>query len=318
MKIHYSLFLLCFCFVIGVNAQENLVTLTSERNTDNSFSIYAESMVYGEYTLKITFPTLTGYKANNVYNDMAVVTITRGKREVVKLIPDRTAPAFSFFYRWNYYPGVALRRAPADTNFQYLLPGTKENVIRISRVSNIGETFKLKNPNEYSGTGFVYGAGDTICAARAGTVFSCNDEVKTGEKGTLIFTSKRNHINIQQKDGSLARYDMRAPIKLLVTPGDNVIPGQPIAVFNTENEQHYEVMFSVSYLDEKAVMVNTTNLVSTPPPVYYHFLSPVFCIGDDGQTSNLQIINQTFKIGYPKELVGTELSKKERKKLGLQ
>ena len=315
MKILYSLLILCFSFMITATAQESLVTITSERNTDNSVSIYADSRINGDYTLKITFPTLTGYKGNNVYNDIAVVTITRGKREVVKLVPDKLSPSYSFFYQHTYFPGIAQRRAPADSNFQYLLPGTKDNVIRISRVSNIGDMLKLKNPNEYAGIGFVYAAGDTICAARAGTVYSCADDVVKDEKGALVYTSKRNHINIQQKDGTLANYAVRAPIKLLIAAGDNVIPGQPIAVFTSQSE-HYEVLFSVSYLDEKAVMVNTQN-AGAITPVYYHYVSPVFCVGEDGHTSNLSVVNQTFKVGYPKELIGVELSKKDKKKLGL-
>jgi hypothetical protein len=316
MKILYSACILCFSFVINARAQETLVTCTSERNTDNSISIYAESQIQGEYTLKLSFPNLLGYKANNIYNDMAFVTITRGKREVVKLIPDKMAPSFSFNYRWTYFPGIAQRKMPADSNFQYLLPGTKDNVIRISKVSNIGERLGLKNVNEYFGVGFIYGVGDTICAARAGTVYTCNDDVKTGEKGTMIYSSKRNQVNIQQKDGTLAHYTIRAPIKLLVAAGDNVVPGQPMAVFITESER-YEVMFSVSYLDEKSLTLNSPIGSSNTAPAYYHYLPTLFCISEDGQTSNLSIINQTFKIGYPKELVGTELSKKDKKKLGL-
>ncbi len=317
MKILYSVSILCFSLVMNASAQETLVTCTSERNTDNSISIYAESQIQGEYTLKLSFPNLLGYKANNIYNDAAIVTITRGKREVVKLIPDKMAPSFSFSYRWTYFPGVAQRKMPSDSNFQYLLPGTKDNVIRISKVSNIGERFGLKNVNEYFGVGFIYGSGDTICAARAGTVYSCIDEIKTGEKGTLVYTSKRNQVNIQQKDGTLAQYAIRAPIKLLVSAGDNVIPGQPIAVFTSESER-YEVMFSVSYLDEKALTSTPAIGSSNTAPAYYHYLPTLFCTGEDGQNSNLSIINQTFKIGYPKELVGTELSKKDKKKLGLQ
>ena len=133
----------------------------------------------------------------------------------------------------------------------------------------------------------------------------------------MIYASKRNQINIQQKDGTLAYYTIRAPIKLLVAAGDNVIPGQPMAVFTTESER-YEVMFSVSYLDEKAVTATTTSSNTNTVPSYYHYLPALFCIGEDGQTSNLSIINQTFKIGYPKELIGIELSKKDKKKLGLQ
>jgi hypothetical protein len=298
-------------------AQDRLIICTTEQNTDRSVSIYAESMAYGEYTLQISFSSLVGYKANNVYNNVAMVSISRGKREVVKLVPDNNASSYAFNYRYIYFAGTTLRKPPSDTVFKYLFPATKDNVIRISNVSSIEDRLGRKPGTEYFGIGFIYGAGDTVCAARAGTVYELSDEVKTGEKGMEVFRSNRNRINIQQRDGTLAHYIFRAPIQLLVAGGDNVIPGQPIAVFNKESER-YEVMFNVNYLDEKIVMGDNSNSISGAPPVYYRNLPTHFCVSEDGKTGSVFLTNQTFSVTHPKEIIGAELSKKEKKKIGLQ
>jgi len=189
-------------------------------------------------------------------------------------------------------------------------------VLRISKVSSVANRLGQKNANEFYGTGFIYGTGDTICAARAGTVYECSDEIKEGEKGNEVYHSNRNRVRIQHKDGTLSHYSIRAPIKLLVAEGDYVVPGQPIAVFNKESER-YEVLFSVEYLDEKRVMAGNTSDASANL-VYYFSLPTVFCVNEDGQTNPLTVMNQTFKISHPKQFIGLELSKKQKKKLGLQ
>lgn len=316
MKTHYIVFLFSFFFGSSAISQEGLIICNTEQNQDRTISIYADSRAFGEYTVKLIFTNLAGYRSYAITNDMALVTVTHGKREILKLTPDKTAPIFSFSYRYQYLPGIALHRPPADGAFVYLLPGTPDNILRISSVSAIQERLGQKTKDAFYGTGFMYSTGDTICAARAGRVYDCSDAVKEGEKGNEVFRSIRNHINIQHKDGTLGRYEIRSPIKLLVAPEDNVIPGQPIAVFNRESER-YEVMFSVNYLDEKKLLAdNNTGTVVNPD--YFISLPTLFCVGDNGQTNPLTVTNQTFKISHPKQLVGVELSKKEKKKIGLQ
>ena len=118
--------------------------------------------------------------------------------------------------------------------------------------------------------------GDTICAARAGTVYDCSDEAKDGEKGNQYYSkNNRNKIGIQHKDGSMAHYSILAPIQLLVEAGDNVIPGQPLAVFNKESEK-YTVLFSVNYLDEKRITVDVNNNDPQMPVASPYLYLPAF------------------------------------------
>jgi len=300
----------------SVLCQVSVITCTSEQNSDRTYSIYAENTANVDYTVKLVFNNLLGYKSYAINNDVAIVTVPRGKKEILKLTPENNAPTYSFNYRYTYFPGIALRKAPAENSAKYLLPGTPENVIRISIVTNLKETLNQKLENEYFATGFQYAMGDTICAARAGLVYECNDAVKEAEKGNEIFRSGRNSIYIQHKDGTLGRYSIRNPIQLLVTPGDNIVPGQPIAVFNKESMQ-YSVLFSVEYLDEKMLNADKTN-GSSQNTSYYKTIPTAFCTSDDEKAIQLTTPNQTFKIVHPLTVIGSELTKKEKKKLGIQ
>lgn len=307
------LFFQCFCYSI---AQPSLITFTNEQNSDKSISIYAESQAYADYTVKLLFTTLTGYKSYALTNNTAVVTASRGKREILKLTREPFGNSFSYYYKYYYYAGLALRKAPAENSVTYLLPGTPESVIRITGVSNIKDQLNQKSQEEFHVYGFRYEKnGDTICAARAGTVYICSDEVKVAEKGTDVFRSNRNRIMIEHRDGTIAQYSIRNPTQLLVKPGDIVLPGDPLAIFNQENER-YEIFFSVTYLDEKRLLADINEASANQSK--YVSLPTLFAVNEEGQTSDLSVISQTFKVFHPKKVIGAELSKKEKKKLGLQ
>ncbi|MES2004655.1 MAG: hypothetical protein V4450_09040 [Bacteroidota bacterium] len=309
----FLLALLCLC-VIRLTAQEGLITCSSEQNTDRSISIYADSKAEGEYTVKLIFTNLMGY-TTTVNTDIALITVYRGRREIARLTPSKTASSFALNYRYSYFPGSSLRKRP-DSTFRYLLPANIGANLRISMVSSIAETIGQKPADALLATGFMYQKTDTICAARAGMVYEAIDAVKEGEKGSEFYKSERNRIRIQQKDGTLATYSILAPIQLLVAPGETVVPGQPLAVFNKESEK-YTVLFSVYYLDEKRLLADRTGDV--PPagaPIPYLYL-PVFFYQPETDKGGLLLLNRRYTATHPKEIIGLELSKKDKKKLGL-
>ena len=317
MKSYIFSLLALFCVVTQSFAQQGLITCRMVANSDRTVSINVESLAYGDYTVKISFQNLQGYRGMGIFGDMGIFVVQRGTRELVKLEPIKSASSYSLGYTYSYFAGNYLNRAPSDTGFLYLLPGTPNNIVRISTVSSLESRLGKTSESSYIGTSFLYASGDTICATRAGLVYECSDEAKEGETVKEVFRSNRNRILIQQKDGTLARYMIRAPIKLLVDKGDNVIPGQPIAIFNKESER-YEMALAVEYLDGNklsAIKDIAGEVPANRNP--YRFLPTIFCIGEDGSSSALRVPNQTFKVAYPKELIGKELTKKEKKKLGL-
>lgn len=320
---HQNLLLLFILLVLNGFGQQRLIICSSERNADNTISIYADAQISGEYTLKFTFTAFQGYTVSlmSTYHsgssEIGLATVFRGRREVAKLTPVKNASMYAMSYMYTYYPGITVRKVP-DSTFVYLLPGTEGTHLRVSGVTYIGERLGQKSQENFSAIGFIYKMGDTICASRAGTVYDCSDAIKEGEKGSEWYKRDRNRIHIQQKDGTLANYSILSPIQLLVAPGDYVVPGQPLAVFNKTSEK-YHVLFSVYYLDEKKTLVDNTNSNSEKLPSAYTYLSTAFYLDPTdraGSPAGLEISKQ-YITAHPKEIVATELSKKDKKKLGL-
>ncbi|MEO8174082.1 MAG: hypothetical protein ABI581_13400 [Sediminibacterium sp.] len=319
---HQNLLLVLVLLVLNGFGQRASITCSSERNPDNTISIYADAQINGEYTIKLTFTdfngytsSLTTYRSGN--SEIALATVTRGRREIVKLTPMKTAQSFGMGYRYTFYAGTVTRRAP-DSNFVYLLPVSPGARLRISGVTYVGERIGQKSLDNFSAIGFIYKMGDTICASRAGTVYDCSDEIKEGEKGFEWYKRDRNRIAIQQKDGTLAHYSILSPIQLLVAPGDYVIPGQALAVFNKQSDK-YTVLFSVYYLDEKKTLVDNTNSNPEKLPGAYTYLPTAFYMDQAdraGSPSGLET-SKEYIAAHPKEIIATELSKKDKKKLGL-
>ena len=98
-----------------------------------------------------------------------------------------------------------------------------------------------------------------------------------------------------------------SPIKCLVTNGEFVIPGQPIAIFNTESEK-YRIFFSVYYLDEEKVKSINSKEVYNALPTYFYL--------NQDTNSTLLLENQKYESVKSIEIITEELNKKEKKKFG--
>ena len=312
MHIKTILFILLSFYILPSFSQQQLITCSLERNADNSISIISDSKAFGDYTVKLIFDSLTDYTTSSpVIANTVLATVKQGKREILKL-QNKLASASTFQYRYLYFPGRALRKAP-DSSFIYLLPANAGNHIRISKVSAVAELPEQKTPGDYFGTGFIYQSGDTICASRAGIVYDCTDDVSAGEKTDDFYKSGRNKIHIQHNDGSLCTYDILAPIQLLVSPGEDVYPGKPIGIFNKQSEA-YTVLFSTCYLDERKLMTANGN-EDKPASSNFIYIPTYFYTGENGKLTALQV-NNSYIVQHPKEIITAEMSKKDKKKWG--
>src|SRR5215831_7261905 len=209
-------------FVLPAMCQEGMVTCTSERNQDGSYSIYAENKSFADYTVRVIFSDLGAYTSS--LNPGSLTYIRKGKTQLAKLTLVNTSSQSLFSYHYQFWAGQFLRHPP-DTGFVYLLPSTSSNSLRVGKVSSLQERLGQKRPEDFYAIAFNYKEGDTICASRAGLVYECSDAEKEAEKSETSFNRNRNRIFIQQKDGTLAHYMVLSTIKLLVSPGEIVFPG---------------------------------------------------------------------------------------------
>lgn len=291
---------------------QGLVTLSTERNSDNSLSILAATSIFGEYTVRLQFSEFSGYNSSlPVSSNIAIATVFRSSRiELSRLTQQKVSGRYALEYKYSYYPGRALRRV-SEPDYLYLLPAKEGRAVQSVKVSSLEELLKRPDGEKIYPAGFIFKQGDTICASRAGVVSQLED-ANSGDRKTELYSNSRNNISIQHKDGTIGHYSILAPVEALVTPGDYVVPGQPIAVFNKPADKYY-VFFSVSYLDEKKLAVNYGN-ISRSPVMYTHL--PLHFSDAAGKAFELES-NKEYTAAHPKELVGAELSRKDKKRLGL-
>jgi murein DD-endopeptidase MepM/ murein hydrolase activator NlpD len=293
-------------------SQPRLISCNTQNNADGSVSIFANSQANTEYTVKLTFTSLNGFTSRLlIASDVAVVPVNPGNREIIRMVRDKSATNYSLQYRYQYFPGKAFHKIP-DTTMEYLLPAAAGYELRVTAVSSTVSTLSQQLKTDYRGTGFLYKLADTICASRAGIVFECSDTAKEGEKTEVIYRSGRNRISIEHKDGTIGIYGITAPVKLLVSAGDEVFPGQPLAVFNKESER-YKIYFSTCYLDEKKLLSDN----SSDNTLYFIYM-PTHFYGNENDRSSLLQVNKQYTVQHPGEIIGAEMSKKEKKKFGLQ
>ncbi len=300
-----------FFFTLNlVNAQ---ITLKNETNSDNTISIYAQNETSGYYTVRIIYDNLVGYTTS--LNEYSVALVGPGTSQIAKLSPQTNATSLSLGYKYTYCEGKALSKIP-DLGFVYLLPSKVSKRLIVRKIHSLGKAIGQKEEGNLYALGFNFSKGDTICAARAGTVITLVDTISNGEKSSQSYSQQRNFISIEQKDGTIAKYTLLAPAHSLVDLGDRVIPGQSIAVFNKENEK-YTVLFSVSYLDKKRFLAFNKNDNKKPD---YFITLPTIWIFNDQQKGSLgsDISDQEIKAIHPVAIVAAELTKREKKKMSLE
>ena len=306
------LFIVCL-ITSQVNAQLAPVILKTVRNRDNSYSIIAKNNSYAIYTVKLNFGRLIGY--TTTLNGFPLAYVNRGESQIAKVTAISNASNYSFNYSSQYYMGQALNSVP-DLTFSYLLPAMAGKKLVARKSVSLNERLGKTENEAFHSINFIFKLGDTICAARAGIIVAISDTVSIGEKKEQSYSQQRDRITIEHKDGTLAHYTVLAPIKTLVQLGDKVVPGQPIAILNKENEK-YILIFSVSYLDSKKLIAfnGEENKKSN-----YHISIPTNWILDIQKEGYLDTDQITYelRVFHPIANIGIELSKKEKKKLGIQ
>jgi len=311
-----KLFIVVVLIVYSASVFCQLVKCTTVNNEDRSVSIYANSGSTVDYTIRLNFTSLSGYYNSSINSsDLAIVTAQPGYGEVMKLKRENTAVNFSLQYKYQYFPGHSFFKSP-DTTRTYLIPAAKGQKVRVTRISTTPSTFPqragINATSDYRGTTFVYKIGDTICAARAGVAFECIDTVSQGERQETIFNTNRNRIIVEHRDGTIGVYSFLAPIKSLIKAGDEIIPGQPLAIFNKEAEK-YAILFSVCYLDEKKLLSEKS--IDNSFSVYYNYITTFFHVGENEAHSILQT-GKEFTAEHPATIITDEMTKKEKKKYG--
>jgi len=264
--------------------------------------IDSETSGYGDYSVSIKFTNLLGYRCT-CDNEYPIIIRKGSQTNICKLVyisGSGGSPSYTYQYAQGRFD------AKPDMDYPYLLPASEGKKLKAAPFSNIETKLGRAVEDSVLGVYFYCSGTDTASAVRSGTVISIKEAEKnavTGNNGVSYYNAaSRCIIKVEHKDGSFAQYTFVTPVKSLLKEGDRVIAGQAVAVFDG-NEENRAMGISIGYL------TFTKN-----KDFKYRFFLPKF-LSQEGQM--VLKFGETYTVSIPKEIIGKELTKGEKKRLNL-
>lgn len=167
-------------------------------------------------------------------------------------VNDRMGIGFSYavaFFRGRLDP-------PVDTAFVYRMPCTTQRPVQVSQGRYVLDRFRKDSEKRGRlGTHFALERGDTVYAARRGTVVRVQiAEKRPDDAPQISFSSKSTTILAEHSDGSYAWYVGLDGEHLFVEEGADLLPGTPLGLVGSYDGERYSVsvqfMWNRRMLDE--------------------------------------------------------------------
>lgn len=157
-----------------------------------------------------------------------------------------------------------------------------------------------REANEYAGVGFYFTAPTVICSPRKGIVTDMKMNIEVSEEN-IEFTDKENFIEIYHEDGTFTRISVLQSGSQKINVGDQVLPGQELALSAGENYQkgrHVKMIQSGWKLEHGEI-------------AWINF--PVEFVAEQKDLfSNVEV--QGIRVVHPLENITSEMTSKESKK----
>ena len=293
---------------------QNHIVLRTERNQDNSVDVFYSKDVPGSYCIYLNFKS---YENTLTPERKFVVDNFEGK--LFTLRPINKEQNIQYSYNYTYKRGIP--NPKLDSTFVYLLPFKNNCSVKVWYLTNLGSKYlHQEEPKNWKAFQFICNKTDTICSARKGIVVSVVDDYSTDTTQLVSYSSSRNMILIEHKDGTYARYEGFDRKKIYVKPGDLVLPNQPLGGLSQYDKSGtYQLRFSVDYLIEPKVD-NSSDNPDKKRKIDYNYINPYFQT-TDGLLRLAQSKKYTTQITEDviiKELSARELKKRHKSKYGVE
>ena len=293
---------------------QNHIVLRTERNQDNSVDVFYSKDVPGSYCIYLNFKS---YENTLTPERKFVVDNFEGK--LFTLRPINKEQNIQYSYNYTYKRGIP--NPKLDSTFVYLLPFKNNCSVKVWYLTNLGSKYlHQEEPKNWKAFQFICNKTDTICSARKGIVVSVVDDYSTDTTQLVSYSSSRNMILIEHKDGTYARYEGFDREKIYVKPGDLVLPNQPLGGLSQYDKSGtYQLRFSVDYLIEPKVD-NSSDNSDKKRKIDYNYINPYFQT-TDGLLRLAQSKKYTTQITEDviiKELSARELKKRHKSKYGVE
>ncbi len=225
-------------FIVAAQPEGTALELDSEWR-DNTLVITAKVYIPGVYTVYMNFndPTnvsVNSYEIRSVYASGEIMRLKA-------IDPEKTANAN---YTYFYVPGI-VGSYRTDSMFVYALPFSRfKDGVMVSYARNADEVLKKVRTPDWVSVAFSLQRGDTVFAARKGTVVKAYDQYQQ----QFIHPARINTIEVQHADNTFAHYAGIEYNGALVSVGDVVYPGTPLAFAGAIVDDRYVSFLNVSNL----------------------------------------------------------------------
>lgn len=262
------------------------------------------------YLVNKTNPgTLTAYLTlKDLHNCNAVMGTTKyetlyATTRLVSLRPVDETSGVGYGLSTRFFYGPVDK--PVDTTFVYRMPTTVRWPARVARGVSVYDRIR-KEKEGALGLHFEMEKGDTVYAMRRGIVVKIEIPAKrSSDDPAVSFTTNSTGLTIEHPDGSLAWYVCLDPDGFLVGEGDEVLPGTPLGLAGSYDDEHYKVAVQNFWW----VTNSNPTEQATKPFVRKRFF-PQFATAD----GVVCIEKGVYQPVETEELVTREMTKKEIKK----
>lgn len=279
---------------------QNRVVITQRNNQDNSVDIYYNKDMPGTYCIYLNFS-----KYENTLKPERKFIIDNYSGVLCRLKPIDGNKSITYSYSYIYKQGFP--NPKFDSTFVYLLPLKNNNPIEVRYLSNLNaKYFEEEEPKNWKAFQFIRNKADTICSVRKGIVVDIVDKYSVDTTNNYLYSSNRNFIMIEHKDGTYAKYEGLDNKNIFVKLGDVVLPNQPLAkLIQYDKSGNFQLRFSVYYLNEDLLEIENSKKRNI-----YGYIDPYF------QTTEGIVklaSRKTYISNITENLIIKELSKKELK-----
>lgn len=276
--------------------------ISYEVRNDNEVVFNYEKSYAGAVTLRMEFSTLS----NCLFQRQFTKVIDGPTGVLCTLRPVDPEKPVRFRYRYRYFHGALVK--DYQPYKKYLLPFPEGSKITAEQLYNLEERyFGAKQPDNWYALRLFSDKPDTVHAIRSGKVTKVIKHHPLNK--SYHYTSNRNEVIIEHRDGTRARYVGFAPNEIFMAPGDLIYAGEPIGTMR-ESDQHAALDLFIYYtksidfdfrgpqtFDQKAVQ--------------YEYIEPTF-IHTEGASS--LIPHTPFRVAHPKEAITAEMTRRERRR----
>lgn len=300
-----SFLTISFLLIATLAFSQNTILLKSERNADNSYQITYTKDLPGTYCIYLNFSSYENTmkpERKFLVNDYSGILTT--------LKPIINSKSVSFSYSYTYRRGIP--NPKIDSTFVYLLPFKNNKKVGVQFLNNLeAKYFDKDEPKNWKSFLFLSNQPDTVCAVRKGLVVKVIDNFTIDTSYVYSYSSKRNMIMIEHKDGTFAKYQGFNGKNIFVKEGDTVLPNQPLGtLIQYDKKGNYQLRFSIDYLTENPNEDSKSTKISS-----YEYINPLFQTTEGLVKLSKQ---KKYECVITKDVILKELSKKEIKKMANQ